>query len=84
MVNYQTITTRLNQIPADTWEVLGEIKERRPAMMISELIDCRGRALKQQEPPEPPSLHSGSSEPRRRSNGGMRSQLREHASGTAG
>jgi hypothetical protein len=56
MVNYQTITTLLNQIPADTWEVLREIKERRPAMMISELIDCRGRALKQQDPPEPPSL----------------------------
>jgi hypothetical protein len=47
MVNYQTIAELVNQIPADTWEVLREIKERRPAMMLSKLIDCRRRALKQ-------------------------------------
>ena len=39
MINYQTISALVNQIPADTWEVLREIKERRPAMMLSELID---------------------------------------------
>ncbi len=41
MVNYQTITALVNQIPAGTWDVLREIKERRPAMMLSELIECR-------------------------------------------
>jgi len=39
MIDYQTISALINQIPADTWEVLREIKERRPAMMLSELID---------------------------------------------
>ena len=45
MVNYHTITALVNQIPAGTWDVLREIKERRPAMMLSELIECRRRAL---------------------------------------
>jgi hypothetical protein len=53
MVNYQTITALVNLIPADIWEVLREIKERRPAMMLSELIDYRLRALQQHAPPEP-------------------------------
>jgi len=52
MVNYQTISALVDQIPADTWNVLREIKERRPAMMLLELIDCRRRALQKQEPPE--------------------------------
>jgi hypothetical protein len=43
MVNYQTIATLVNQIPADTWEVLREIKERRPAMMLSELTEDEHR-----------------------------------------
>jgi hypothetical protein len=47
MVNYQTIAALVDRIPTDTWEVLGEIKERRPAMMLSELIDCGRRALQQ-------------------------------------
>jgi len=55
MVNYQTITALVNQIPAGTWDVLREIKERRPAMMLSELIECRRRALREQVPPEPRS-----------------------------
>jgi hypothetical protein len=55
MVNYQTIAALVNQIPVDTWDVLREIKQRRPAMMLSELIDCRRRALQQQEHPEPRS-----------------------------
>jgi hypothetical protein len=58
MINYQTISALVNQIPADTWEVLREIKERRPAMMLSELIDCRRRELQQPkrlETPSPPS-----------------------------
>ena len=50
MINYQEIAALVNRISADTWEILREIKERRPAMMLSELIDCRGRALQQQEP----------------------------------
>ena len=55
MVNYQTIAALVNQIPVDTWDVLRKIKERRPAIMLSELIDCRRRELQQQEPPEPRS-----------------------------
>jgi hypothetical protein len=55
MINYQTITTLVNQIPADTWDVLREIKERRPAMMLSELIDYRKGALQKQESSEPRS-----------------------------
>ena len=55
MVNYQTITALVNQIPAGTWDVIREIKERRPAMMLSELIECRRRALQEQERPEPRS-----------------------------
>ena len=43
MVNYQPIAVLVNQISVDTWEVLRQIKERRPAMMLSELIDCRTR-----------------------------------------
>lgn len=54
VVSYQTIEALVNQIPVDTWEVLREIKARRPAIMLSELIDCRRRAL-QQEATEPPS-----------------------------
>jgi hypothetical protein len=53
MVNYQTIAELVNQIPADTWEVLREIKKRRPAMMLSELIDYRRRALQQTQRSEP-------------------------------
>ena len=52
MVSYQTISALVDQIPADIWEVLQEIKERRPAMMLLELINCRRRALEKQEPPE--------------------------------
>jgi len=55
MIDYQTISALINQIPADTWEVLREIKERRPAMMLSELIDCRRRELQQPKRLEPPS-----------------------------
>ena len=55
MLNYQTITALVNQIPAGTWDVLGEIKGRRPAMMLSELIECRRRALQEQGPSEPRS-----------------------------
>ena len=55
MIDYQTISALINQIPADTWEVLGEIKERRPAMMLSELIDCRRRELQQPKRLESPS-----------------------------
>ena len=44
MVNYQSIAALVNQISVDTWDVLQQIKERRPAMMLSELIDCRTRA----------------------------------------
>jgi hypothetical protein len=55
MVNYQTIAALVNQIPVDTWDVLQTIKERRPAIMLSELIDCRRRELQQQEPQQPRS-----------------------------
>jgi len=48
MVNYQTISALVDQIPADIWEVLREVKERRPAMMLLELIagdeHCKNRS----------------------------------------
>ena len=53
MIIYQEIAALVNQISADTWEILREIKERRPAMMLSELIHCRRPALQQQEPVDP-------------------------------
>jgi hypothetical protein len=62
MVNYDTITALVNQISADTWDVLKEIKERRPAMMLSELIDCERRALQQQEHPKSPLQPAGLSD----------------------
>jgi hypothetical protein len=46
MVDYQPIAELVNQIPADTWEVLQEIQKRRPAMMLDELLDKRERAPK--------------------------------------
>jgi len=49
MVNYQSITGLVDQIPADTWEILREIKQYRPAIMLSELIDCRKRQSQRPE-----------------------------------
>jgi hypothetical protein len=60
MVNYQPIAALVNQISVDTWDVLRQIKDRRPAMMLSELIDCRMRAL---ERPERSELRSSTHEP---------------------
>ena len=47
MADYQAITALVDQIPAGTWEVLREIRQRRPAIMLSELIDCSRHAPKQ-------------------------------------
>ena len=55
MVDYQTIAELVNQISVDTWHVLREITQRRPAMMLSELIDCKTRASQQPERQEPRS-----------------------------
>jgi hypothetical protein len=60
MANYQAIIELVDQIPADTWEVLREIKQRRPAIMLSELIDCNKRAPKQ---PERSETRSPTAEP---------------------
>jgi hypothetical protein len=58
MVNYQPIAVLVNQISVDTWEVLRQIKERRPAMMLSELIDCRTRVSQRPQRSElRPSAH---------------------------
>ena len=46
MVDYQPIADLVKQIPADTWKILQEIQKRRPAMMLDELLDKRGRAPK--------------------------------------
>jgi sporulation-control protein spo0M len=46
MVDYQPIAELVNQIPADTWEVLQEIQKRRPAMMLDELLNKRERTPK--------------------------------------
>ena len=68
MVNYRPIEVLVNQISGDTWDVLRQIKERRPAMMLSELIDCRRRASQHQQRSElVPSEHGPverSSDPR--------------------
>jgi hypothetical protein len=47
MVNYQPIAALVNQISVDTWDVLRQINERRPAMMLSKLIACRTQASQQ-------------------------------------
>jgi len=58
MVNYQPIAALVNQISVDTWDILRQIKERRPAMMLSELIDCMTRASQRPERSElQPSAH---------------------------
>ena len=38
-----TIAELVSQIPVDTWNLLREIRQRRPAMMLSELIDYSKR-----------------------------------------
>jgi hypothetical protein len=53
MIDYQTIAVLVDQIPTDTWDVLKQIKERRPAMMLSELIECRTRPPERSEPRSP-------------------------------
>lgn len=53
MVNYQPIAALVNQISVDTWDVLRQINERRPAIMLSELIDCRTRSSQRPERSEP-------------------------------
>jgi hypothetical protein len=60
MGNYQPIAALVNQISMDTWDVLRQITERRPAMMLSELIDCRTRASQRLERSE---LRSSAHEP---------------------
>ena len=64
MVDYQPIASLVNQISVDTWDVLRQIKERRPAIMLSELIDCRTRAPQR---PERSELRLSVHEPTRRS-----------------
>jgi hypothetical protein len=57
MVNYQPIATLVNQM-METWDVLRQINERRPAMMLSELIACRTQASQRPERSElRPSAH---------------------------
>ena len=46
MVDYQPIAELVKQIPADTWKILQEIHNRRPAMMLDELLDKWKRAPK--------------------------------------
>jgi hypothetical protein len=52
MVDYQTIAELVGQIPVDTWNLLQEIKQRRPAMMLSELIDYSKRVSQTPRHPE--------------------------------
>ena len=60
MVDYQAIADLVSQIPVDTWNLLREIKQRRPAMMLSELIDYSKRAPQAAHRPE---LGSPTNEP---------------------
>ena len=64
MVNYQPIAVLVDQISVDTWEVLRQIKERRPAMMLSELIDSRTRVSQR---PQRSELRPSAHEPIRQS-----------------
>ena len=52
MVDSQTIAELVSQIPMDTWNLLREIKQRRPAMMLSELIDHSKRVSQTPQRPE--------------------------------
>jgi len=52
MVDSQTIAELVSQIPMDTWNLLREIKQRRPAMMLSELIDYSKRVSQTTAAPE--------------------------------
>ena len=60
MVDYQTIAELVSQIPVDTWNLLREIKQRRPAMMLSKLIDYNKRVS---QTPQRPELGSLTNEP---------------------
>ena len=60
MADYQTIAELVSQIPVDTWNLLQEIKQRRPAMMLSELIDYSKRMSLA---PQRPELGSPINEP---------------------
>jgi hypothetical protein len=60
MVHYQTIAELVSQIPVATWNLLTEIKQRRPAMMLSELIDCSKRVS---QTPQHQELGSPTNEP---------------------
>lgn len=60
MVDYQAIAELVSQIPVDTWNLLKEIKQRRPAMMLSELIDYSKRVP---QAPQRPELGSPNNEP---------------------
>jgi len=60
MVNYQPIAILVSQISVDTWDVLRQIKERRPGMMLSELIDC---GTQPSQRPECPGLRPSAHEP---------------------
>ncbi len=55
MVDQQTIAELVSQIPVDTRNVLREIKQRRPAMMLSELIDYSKRVSQTLQCAELPS-----------------------------
>jgi hypothetical protein len=60
VVDYQPISALVNQISMDTWDVLRQIKEHRPAMTLSELIAYRTRAP---EPSQLPGQRSLNGEP---------------------
>jgi hypothetical protein len=55
MVDRQTIAELVSRIPVDIWDILREIKQRRPAMMLSELIDYSKRASQTLQRAELPS-----------------------------
>ena len=52
MVDYQTIAELVSQIPVDTWNLLQEIKQRRPAMMLSEWLGYSKRVSQAPQRPE--------------------------------
>jgi hypothetical protein len=58
MIDYQPIAELVKQIPADTWEILQEIRKRRPAMMLDELLYQRERAPRVAAATEPFGINS--------------------------
>jgi hypothetical protein len=64
MVEYAPIDDLVKKIPADIWDVLQEIKNRRGGIMLSELLKERQGSPRRPECWEPRSLKNHPANPR--------------------